>query len=147
MSFKFSIFVPDNFDVLVHPVSIYSFLISLAGTQIVPYSVATLYWPIFFPSPRSLLRNMASIVICRKCPHCSETETDSDLPSDLNGLPSHFCVRYRTDNMWKNGFLIHCICNFFVFCYLSSINVICFSPKMPVLSKYMSSKERNIRKR
>ena len=49
--------------------------------------------------------------------------------------------------MRKNGFLIHCICNFFVFCYLSSINVVCFSPKMPVLSKYMSSKERNIWKR
>ena len=44
-----------------------------------------------------LTDNYGFIVKCRKCPHCSKTETETNVPSDLNGFQSHFCFRYRTE--------------------------------------------------
>ena len=71
-------------------------LISVNALQGSTNTLATLNWPLLFPSPIFFLINLVYIVICRKCPHCCETRSDSDYASDLNGLPSHFCVRYQT---------------------------------------------------
>ena len=60
-------------------------------------NLATLTWPIFFPSLRSLPRNMAYIVICRS----GHTHLESDKLSDKNGYPSHFLSDIWSDNMQK----------------------------------------------
>ena len=36
-----------------------------------------------------LSNNYGFIVKCRKCPHCSKSDSETDLPSNLNGFPSH----------------------------------------------------------
>ena len=65
--------------------------------------LATLNWPKSFQSPMKF----GFIGMCRKCPHCSKTQTDSNLPSNFNGLPSHFASDIRHNNKQNKEF--YCI--------------------------------------